>query len=251
MHREGAAFRSLMNCFAIADLARPAVRRAARGVRRRLRVHPLRAQRHRRRPRPHQDGDLGHRLHLPRARHHLPRPRRPGPGLRRGPPPRRGRRRLRPAQAAARPKTTMAEVHPIAVGQSGQPGRDERGPGASAAPIGAGRSTISPNATAQQARWMGYEGDPCPECGALTLVRNGTCLKCESCGATTGCSSPRDHPSVLGARRARWRRAADVVQRLSESSLSESRWTAGAMPRGPARGGGRCRNGIGIGRDRS
>jgi ribonucleoside-diphosphate reductase alpha chain len=63
------------------------------------------------------------------------------------------------------------------------------GPGASAAPIGAGRSTISPNATAvQQARWMGYEGDPCPECGSLTLVRNGTCLKCESCGATTGCS---------------------------------------------------------------
>jgi len=35
---------------------------------------------------------------------------------------------------------------------------------------------------------MGYEGDPCPECGSLTLVRNGTCLKCESCGATTGCS---------------------------------------------------------------
>jgi len=39
-----------------------------------------------------------------------------------------------------------------------------------------------------KARWMGYEGDPCPECGSLTLVRNGTCLKCESCGATTGCS---------------------------------------------------------------
>jgi ribonucleoside-diphosphate reductase alpha chain len=35
---------------------------------------------------------------------------------------------------------------------------------------------------------MGYEGDPCPECGALTLARNGTCLKCDSCGGTTGCS---------------------------------------------------------------
>ncbi|HBF13013.1 MAG TPA: vitamin B12-dependent ribonucleotide reductase [Deltaproteobacteria bacterium] len=40
----------------------------------------------------------------------------------------------------------------------------------------------------QEARLKGYEGDPCPECGQLTLVRNGSCLKCNSCGATTGCS---------------------------------------------------------------
>ncbi|MGB0645597.1 MAG: hypothetical protein ACPGQS_00405, partial [Bradymonadia bacterium] len=38
------------------------------------------------------------------------------------------------------------------------------------------------------ARQKGYEGDPCTECGALTLVRNGSCLKCVSCGCTTGCS---------------------------------------------------------------
>ncbi len=38
------------------------------------------------------------------------------------------------------------------------------------------------------ARARGYEGDPCPECQNLTLVRNGTCLKCDTCGATTGCS---------------------------------------------------------------
>jgi len=38
------------------------------------------------------------------------------------------------------------------------------------------------------ARAQGYEGDACPECGAFTLVRNGSCLKCASCGATTGCS---------------------------------------------------------------
>ena len=37
-------------------------------------------------------------------------------------------------------------------------------------------------------RAKGYTGDPCPECGALTMVRNGTCLRCDSCGATTGCS---------------------------------------------------------------
>ena len=38
------------------------------------------------------------------------------------------------------------------------------------------------------ARMQGYEGDPCGECGNLTLVRNGTCLKCVTCGATSGCS---------------------------------------------------------------
>ncbi len=40
----------------------------------------------------------------------------------------------------------------------------------------------------REARAKGYEGDPCPECQNMTLVRNGTCLKCETCGGTTGCS---------------------------------------------------------------
>ncbi len=40
----------------------------------------------------------------------------------------------------------------------------------------------------RQARLKGYEGDPCSECGQLTLVRSGTCLKCDTCGATSGCS---------------------------------------------------------------
>jgi ribonucleoside-diphosphate reductase alpha chain len=39
-----------------------------------------------------------------------------------------------------------------------------------------------------QARIKGYEGDPCPTCGSFTLVRNGTCMKCNTCGSTTGCS---------------------------------------------------------------
>ncbi|MBV8152296.1 MAG: vitamin B12-dependent ribonucleotide reductase, partial [Candidatus Eremiobacteraeota bacterium] len=34
----------------------------------------------------------------------------------------------------------------------------------------------------------GYSGDACNECGQFTLVRNGTCLKCDTCGATSGCS---------------------------------------------------------------
>jgi len=40
----------------------------------------------------------------------------------------------------------------------------------------------------RDAKMRGYEGDPCEECGNMTLVRNGTCLKCVTCGATSGCS---------------------------------------------------------------
>lgn len=39
-----------------------------------------------------------------------------------------------------------------------------------------------------KARMQGYEGDPCGECGNYTLVRNGTCMKCNTCGGTSGCS---------------------------------------------------------------
>ena len=39
-----------------------------------------------------------------------------------------------------------------------------------------------------EAKAKGYVGEACPECANFTLVRNGTCLKCETCGATTGCS---------------------------------------------------------------
>ncbi len=39
-----------------------------------------------------------------------------------------------------------------------------------------------------KAKMQGYEGDPCGECGNYTLVRNGTCMKCNTCGATSGCS---------------------------------------------------------------
>jgi ribonucleoside-diphosphate reductase alpha chain len=40
----------------------------------------------------------------------------------------------------------------------------------------------------REARMKGYEGDSCAECGNFTLVRNGTCLKCATCGSTSGCS---------------------------------------------------------------
>jgi len=39
-----------------------------------------------------------------------------------------------------------------------------------------------------EAKMKGYVGESCPECANFTLVRNGTCLKCDTCGSTTGCS---------------------------------------------------------------
>lgn len=58
------------------------------------------------------------------------------------------------------------------------------------------QSSVTAIATAQpgaadlraKARMQGYEGDPCGECGNYTLVRNGTCMKCNTCGGTSGCS---------------------------------------------------------------
>jgi ribonucleoside-diphosphate reductase alpha chain len=53
------------------------------------------------------------------------------------------------------------------------------------------RTGVMPQTTEEkirQARLKGYEGDPCGECGQLTLVRSGACSKCDTCGATSGCS---------------------------------------------------------------
>ncbi len=39
-----------------------------------------------------------------------------------------------------------------------------------------------------KARAQGYTGDMCPSCQSFTMVRNGSCLKCNTCGGTSGCS---------------------------------------------------------------
>jgi ribonucleoside-diphosphate reductase alpha chain len=56
-------------------------------------------------------------------------------------------------------------------------------------------TTISINETPRpslsqeiEAKIKGYEGEACGECGNFTLVRNGTCMKCNTCGSTSGCS---------------------------------------------------------------
>lgn len=51
-----------------------------------------------------------------------------------------------------------------------------------------GTHSAPSDTSSQTSRFQGYTGDSCTECGHFTLVRNGTCLKCETCGTTTGCS---------------------------------------------------------------
>jgi ribonucleoside-diphosphate reductase alpha chain len=48
--------------------------------------------------------------------------------------------------------------------------------------------TRDANLLRAEAQMKGYTGDQCTECHNFTMVRNGTCLKCDTCGTTTGCS---------------------------------------------------------------
>ncbi len=66
-------------------------------------------------------------------------------------------------------------------------------PEAASASLTATSSTVSITASGGmnpvvKAKMQGYEGDPCNDCGNYTLVRNGTCMKCNTCGGTSGCS---------------------------------------------------------------
>ncbi|WP_439563506.1 TSCPD domain-containing protein, partial [Roseinatronobacter sp.] len=81
--------------------------------------------------------------------------------------------------------------HELTVLQGGQAATAYATDGATAVALETSQSetltvaTMDPRA---KARMQGYEGDPCGECGNYTLVRNGTCMKCNTCGGTSGCS---------------------------------------------------------------
>jgi ribonucleoside-diphosphate reductase alpha chain len=51
-----------------------------------------------------------------------------------------------------------------------------------------GRATTDMLIQAEISRASGFTGDACPECGNFAMKRNGSCLSCAACGATTGCS---------------------------------------------------------------
>lgn len=82
------------------------------------------------------------------------------------------------AEAPAGPRRPSA----LAAGGGGGVAELARGP------AGSGSGSNSRAEQAQIARLKGYVGDACSSCGNFTLVRNGTCLKCDTCGTTSGCS---------------------------------------------------------------
>ena len=83
---------------------------------------------------------------------------------------------------------------PVAMLDSAAPAPRPAAPPSTAravAPLSGGSSPVAEAkalSAAELARLKGYEGDPCGDCGQFTMVRNGTCLKCITCGTTTGCS---------------------------------------------------------------
>jgi ribonucleoside-diphosphate reductase alpha chain len=90
---------------------------------------------------------------------------------------------VRPMVSAALPKPSPAPVVATA------PAPVMAGVGASASPAPMVRGSVQPMAEkVREALAKGYSGDACGTCGQFSLVRNGTCLKCDSCGSTSGCS---------------------------------------------------------------
>jgi ribonucleoside-diphosphate reductase alpha chain len=89
---------------------------------------------------------------------------------------------IRPVTAALPKATPMQPPAPVPV-MAGVASAS------SAAPVHRGSATIQPVAErVREALAKGYSGYACGTCGQFALVRNGTCLKCDSCGSTSGCS---------------------------------------------------------------
>ncbi len=80
---------------------------------------------------------------------------------------------------AARGEAAVIALHPAPATEA---------PAGSAHAGGSLRETGAAQDAALYARSKGYEGEACGDCGNFTLVRNGTCMKCVTCGSTSGCS---------------------------------------------------------------
>jgi ribonucleoside-diphosphate reductase alpha chain len=113
--------------------------------------------------------------------------------------------KAKPKAEIEHPRSTHARP---GSGNGGKPGsdavvtpppRDTNGNGhAKASGNGNGTAVLPPRANyapvagtqaerIRQARLKGYEGDPCSNCQQMTLVRSGACMRCDTCGQTTGC----------------------------------------------------------------
>src|SRR5690606_10116537 len=100
-----------------------------------------------------------------------------------------------PVAPAALSKATAASAAPApaapgpaAPAPSARPEPAEGRSVVTVATVQASGTTTTATLSREESRQMGFEGDPCTDCGQLMMVRNGTCLKCMNCGATSGCS---------------------------------------------------------------
>ena len=100
------------------------------------------------------------------------------------------------AESAPQMKLGLAEAAPAAKAKPAEAAPAAKAEGPAFKPAGSHARAEAPAKAegpskaerSAAARMAGYQGDACPECGNFTLVRNGTCLKCDTCGGTTGCS---------------------------------------------------------------
>jgi ribonucleoside-diphosphate reductase alpha chain len=102
---------------------------------------------------------------------------------------------VRPAGVAERLHPVSTHLHP---GQEATPSQPVASAGISSSPPpsqpeyrqsnGTATATLVRTQAINASKAKGYTGNACSECGQLTMVRNGACEKCDSCGATSGCS---------------------------------------------------------------
>ena len=91
-----------------------------------------------------------------------------------------------PTESQAKTKSNGNGVKPTSGGYAATPAAKVPPPTATSATAAAAGMLLADRI--KQARAKGYEGDPCSACGQLTLVRSGACAKCDTCGETSGCS---------------------------------------------------------------
>ncbi|MEO6836468.1 MAG: LAGLIDADG family homing endonuclease, partial [Candidatus Tumulicola sp.] len=109
--------------------------------------------------------------------------------------------RVRPAGVAEKLHPVSTHLHPgqtvppstaqpvaSAATVAMQPAAPSQLLGSAASSSGTATATLAKTHAVSASKAKGYTGNACSECGQLTMVRNGACEKCDSCGATSGCS---------------------------------------------------------------
>ena len=84
--------------------------------------------------------------------------------------------------------TISPELFPSRRGTKNGRHANEKGNGDVSHKLEMKHESVTYTAEMDVAHQTGFEGDPCPECKQFKLVRNGMCLVCRNCGATSGCS---------------------------------------------------------------